>query len=66
MKKFNYSQNIMNIKAFIKSKREWDRAVSWAKKAHPNWAHLATQMKRPEIRETYRKKILREYCDVCL
>lgn len=42
---------------------EWQDALSWAKLHHPSWAHLATQIKRSEIRETYRMKILREYCD---
>lgn len=42
---------------------EWNEALSWAKTYYPNWVKLATQMKRPEIRETYRMKILRAYCD---
>lgn len=42
---------------------EWQDALTWAKMSHPIWVQLATQKKRPEIRETYRQKILREYCD---
>jgi hypothetical protein len=42
---------------------EWNDAIAWAKISHPNWVKLATQRKRPEIRETYRTKIIRAYCD---
>lgn len=40
---------------------EWHRAKRWSKKLHPAWLHLATQRKRPEIKETYRKKVLEAY-----
>lgn len=44
---------------------DWQDAVAWAKISRPSWVQLATQRKRPEIRETYRQKILREYCERC-
>lgn len=53
----------MKIKRSVKEWLEWHDAVSWAKKNHPSWVELATQKKRPEIRETYRMKIIRAYCD---
>lgn len=56
---------LMNIKQIIKNKSEWQEAASWAKMHHPDWVKLATQRRRPEIRETYRKKIVRAYCDRC-
>lgn len=40
---------------------EWQKAKSWSKKYHRAWLHLATQWKRPEVRETYRKKVLEAY-----
>lgn len=49
------------IKEEIRSQIVWDNAVAWAQMMHPSWVQLATQKKRPEIRETYRKKILDEY-----
>lgn len=56
---------IVIIKRNIKEQCEWQEAVSWAKVSHPSWVKLATQRKRPEIRETYRTKIIRAYCDRC-
>lgn len=44
---------------------EWQDALSWAKMYHPSWAELATQRKKPEVRETYRTKIVRAYYDRC-
>lgn len=58
-------KTLMNIKQVIKNKSEWQEAVSWAKMYHPDWVKLANQRRRPEIRETYRKKIVRAYCDRC-
>lgn len=55
------SQFISDIKHHVKSWFEWKDILAWAKIVHPSWYELATQRKRPEIRETYRKKILREY-----
>lgn len=51
------------IRNHIRSWHEWQIALTWAEVFHPSWAHLATQIGRPEIRKTYRRKILREYCD---
>lgn len=52
-----------NIKRNIKEWFEWQDAVAWAKTSHPSWVQLATQRKRPEVRETYRMKIIRAYYD---
>ena len=52
---------ILDIKNHIKSVFEWKDIMAWAKIVHPSWYELATQRTRPEIRETYRKKIFREY-----
>lgn len=49
------------IKRYISEWLEWQDARCWAKAIHPGWVQLATQRKRPEIRETYRKKILKAY-----
>lgn len=51
------------LKRCIKEWSDWNDAISWAKINHPSWVELATQRKRPEIRETYRTKIIRAYCD---
>lgn len=51
------------IKRNIKEWTEWQDAIAWAKISHPSWVHLATQKRRPEIRQTYRNKIVRAYCD---
>lgn len=40
---------------------EWQCAKRWSKRFHPAWLRLATQMKRPEIKATYRKKVLDAY-----
>lgn len=56
---------IIYIKQSIKSRSEWQEAMNWAKLYYPNWVELATQRKKPEIRETYRTKIVRAYCDRC-
>ena len=40
---------------------EWQNAKYWAEQYHPAWIHLATQRNRPELREMYRDKIVREY-----
>ena len=32
---------------------EWQLAKKWSKELHPAWVRLATQIKRPEIRETH-------------
>lgn len=53
------------VKRSIRKWSDWQDALAWAKITHPSWAQLATQIKRPEIRETYRKKIVREYCERC-
>ena len=52
-----------SIKTNLREMSEWDEAKEWAKTEHPSWVQLATQTRRPEIRETYRKKILRCYFD---
>lgn len=52
---------ISDVKHRIQSWFEWKDILAWAKIVHPSWYELATQRARPEIRETYRKKILREY-----
>lgn len=54
-------EKMLAIKQYIKSWIEWRNAIEWAKFCHPSWVQLATQRKRPEIRDTYRKKILNEY-----
>jgi hypothetical protein len=51
------------IKTNLRELSEWEEAKEWAKTMHPNWVRLATQTQRPEIRETYRQKILRGYFD---
>lgn len=61
----NIVKKLDYIKNYIRSQSEWQNAICWAKMYYPNWVKLATQRKRPEIRETYRKKILREYYDRC-
>lgn len=53
-----------DINNLIQSWLDWQDAKSWARKRHPAWVQLATQYKRPEIRETYRNKILDEYSKV--
>ena len=40
---------------------EWQNAKYWAEEYHPAWVYLATQRNRPELREMYRDKIVREY-----
>lgn len=40
---------------------EWQCAKRWSKRYHPAWLKLAMQMKRPEIKTTYRKKVLEAY-----
>lgn len=55
----NYTWN--DIAQIVKAWLEWQDAKNWARKRHPAWVQLATQYKRPEIRETYRNKILDEY-----
>lgn len=40
---------------------EWDTAKHWAEVVHPGWVYLATQPKKPELREVYREKILSAY-----
>ena len=50
-----------NIEALIDAWQEWKYAKKWAKIYHPAWLYFATQRKRPEIRETYRKKVLYAY-----
>ena len=57
----SFDIKLENIKNYIKSWIEWQNAKAWIKVFHPGWLHLATQRKRPEIRETYRKKILDAY-----
>ncbi len=54
---------LCNVKRVIKEWSEWQEAVSWARLNCPSWVELATQGKRPDIRETYRTKIVRAYCD---
>lgn len=49
------------VNAWFDSWVEWQMAKRWSKKYHPTWMYLATQRKRPEIRETYRKKVLEVY-----
>lgn len=49
------------VERTIKSWLEWQKAKTWAKLVHSSWVYLATQQKRPEIRRTYRKKILEAY-----
>lgn len=51
------------IKRNFKEWFEWQNAIAWARMNHPSWVQLATQRKRPEIRETYRIKIMRAYYD---
>ena len=50
-----------SIDSWFDSWVEWQLAKKWSKKYHPAWLVLATQRKRPEIRETYRKKVLDAY-----
>lgn len=52
---------ILNIKHHVQSWFEWKDVMAWAKIVHPSWHDLAMQKTRPEIRETYRKKIFEEY-----
>ena len=47
--------------AYVDSWCEWRQAKKWSKARHPAWVHLATQRGRPEVRETYRKKVLEAY-----
>ena len=58
-------KTLSDIKVKMKRQSEWQDAVEWAKVVHPSWVQLATQRNRPEIQETYRKKILRGYCERC-
>ena len=53
------------IKKDIKEWIEWQDIISWAKMYRPSWVYLATQTKRPEIKETYRKKVIRAYYEKC-
>ena len=50
-----------NIEAMLDAWKEWQLAKKWSKARHPAWVHLATQRSRPEVRETYRKKVLEAY-----
>lgn len=50
-----------DIESILDAWQEWRRAKKWSKMYHPAWLYLATQRKRPEIRETYRKKVLEAY-----
>ena len=54
---------LLSVKKSMKEWSEWQDAIAWAKINHPSWVELATQRKRPEIRETYRMKIMRAYYD---
>ena len=56
-------QYINNIKQSVKDWFEWQDAKAWAKVFRPRWVPFATQRRRPELRETYRKKILEAYRD---
>ncbi len=56
---------LLYIKRSIKNMSEWQEAADWAKTYHPYWFSLATKKNRPEIREVYRDKIVRAYCDRC-
>lgn len=64
MKQFHIDQTLKDIKESIKLQREWRYAKAWAKVVYPNWIQFATQKKKPEIQETYRKKILNEYRNI--
>jgi hypothetical protein len=55
------NKRILIIKQYIISWIEWQDAKEWAKAFHPSWLQLATQRKRPEIRKTYKNKILDAY-----
>lgn len=52
---------INTIDSWLDSWYEWQQAKKWSKMYHPAWLILATQRKRHEIRETYRKKVLEAY-----
>lgn len=49
------------VECAVDSWLEWREALRWAKKRYPAWAQFATQRKRPEIRTTYRNKIMNAY-----
>jgi hypothetical protein len=55
---------INKVKQFVKSWFEWQDAKAWANVFHPSWVQFATQRRRPEIQETYRKKILNGYRNI--
>ena len=61
-RKTNWIEQILYIVKYkFNSWAEWQEAKDWAKSIHPGWHQLATQRKRPEIRATYRRKILNAY-----
>lgn len=49
------------LKERIKLWLEWQDALLWAEVLHPGMAYLATQDKRPELRDIYRTKIIEAY-----
>lgn len=52
-----------NRKEALDSWLFWLEARAWARDAHPSWEYMATQEKRPELREEYRKKIMEAYLE---
>jgi hypothetical protein len=61
MKQIDIVEIVEGMYFWNESLQEWKRAKKWSKMYHPAWLYLATQRKRPEIRETYRKKVLEAY-----
>lgn len=61
MKKIDIVKIVDDMYFWNESWQEWKQAKKWSKMYHPAWLYLATQRKRPEIRETYRKKVLEAY-----
>ena len=61
MKQIDIVKIVEDIYFWYESRKEWRQAKKWSKMYHPAWIYLATQRKRPEVRETYRKKVLNAY-----
>ena len=51
----------MTLRERIRDWFEWQDAREWAERYCPGWLYLATQEKRPELREIYRARILEAY-----
>lgn len=40
---------------------KWQDVKKWAEGLYPGWLYLATQEKRPELRELYKQRLIEAY-----